>query len=187
MVVQAYILVQTNVGKAAEVAHAISAIQGVHVGRRCHGSLRRHRPRRKPSSVDELGQLVVAAGANGAWHHTHCDLSCRSHLARHSPPPRRDQLLGAVAVALILSGCSVSGRSRLHVPGPAGPPSRTGSRRPVPAVGAARRPLRCAAAFPDHRSEGHQPVLQSTAWVVVEPAQGGYLSSPRSDDPRTWK
>ena len=29
MVVQAYILVQTNVGKAAEVAHAISAIQGV--------------------------------------------------------------------------------------------------------------------------------------------------------------
>jgi len=29
MVVQAYILVQTNVGKAAEVAHAIGAIQGV--------------------------------------------------------------------------------------------------------------------------------------------------------------
>jgi hypothetical protein len=29
MVVQAYILVQTNVGKAAEVAHAIANIQGV--------------------------------------------------------------------------------------------------------------------------------------------------------------
>ena len=32
MVVQAYILVQTNVGKAAEVAHAIGAIQGVTLG-----------------------------------------------------------------------------------------------------------------------------------------------------------
>ena len=29
MVVQAYILVQTNVGKAADVARAIGAIQGV--------------------------------------------------------------------------------------------------------------------------------------------------------------
>ena len=86
MVVQAYILVQTNVGKAAEVAHAISAIQGVTLAEDVTG------PydvivRAEASSVDELGQLVGRPGADGAWHHTHCDLSCRSHLAPHSPPP----------------------------------------------------------------------------------------------------
>jgi Lrp/AsnC ligand binding domain len=59
MVVQAYILVQTNVGKAAEVAHAISAIQGVTLAEDVTG------PydvivRAEASSVDELGQLVVA-------------------------------------------------------------------------------------------------------------------------------
>ena len=32
MVVQAYILVQTNVGKAAEVAHAIGADSRCHAG-----------------------------------------------------------------------------------------------------------------------------------------------------------
>lgn len=59
MVVQAYILVQTNVGKAAEVATAISAIQGVTLAEDVTG------PydvivRAEASSVDELGQLVVA-------------------------------------------------------------------------------------------------------------------------------
>ena len=59
MVVQAYILVQTNVGKAAEVAHAIGAIQGVTLAEDVTG------PydvivRAEASSVDELGQLVVA-------------------------------------------------------------------------------------------------------------------------------
>ncbi len=59
MVVQAYILVQTNVGKAAEVATAIGAIQGVTLAEDVTG------PydvivRAEASSVDELGQLVVA-------------------------------------------------------------------------------------------------------------------------------
>ncbi|MET0693194.1 MAG: Lrp/AsnC ligand binding domain-containing protein [Propionibacteriaceae bacterium] len=59
MVVQAYILVQTNVGKAAEVANAIGAIQGVTLAEDVTG------PydvivRAEASSVDELGQLVVA-------------------------------------------------------------------------------------------------------------------------------
>ena len=86
MVVQAYILVQTNVGKAAEVAHAIGAIQGVTLAEDVTG------PydvivRAEASSVDELGQLVVARVQDGAWHHSHRDLSCRPHLARTSPPP----------------------------------------------------------------------------------------------------
>ncbi len=59
MVVQAYILVQTNVGKAAEVAAAIRAINGVALAEDVTG------PydvivRAEASNVDELGQLVVA-------------------------------------------------------------------------------------------------------------------------------
>jgi DNA-binding Lrp family transcriptional regulator len=59
MVVQAYILVQTNVGKAAEVASAISAIQGVTLAEDVTG------PydvivRAEAETVDELGRLVVA-------------------------------------------------------------------------------------------------------------------------------
>ena len=59
MVVQAYILVQTNVGKAAEVANAIGAIQGVTLAEDVTG------PydvivRAEARNVDELGKLVVA-------------------------------------------------------------------------------------------------------------------------------
>jgi DNA-binding Lrp family transcriptional regulator len=59
MVVQAYILIQTNVGKAAEVARAIAAITGVTRAEDVTG------PydvivRAEAASVDELGQLVVA-------------------------------------------------------------------------------------------------------------------------------
>jgi DNA-binding Lrp family transcriptional regulator len=59
MVVQAYILVQTSVGKAAEVAKAIANLQGVTLAEDVTG------PydvivRAEAASVDELGQLVVA-------------------------------------------------------------------------------------------------------------------------------
>lgn len=59
MVVQAYILVQTNVGRAAEVAAEIGAIKGVTLAEDVTG------PydvivRAEASNVDELGQLVVA-------------------------------------------------------------------------------------------------------------------------------
>ena len=59
MVVQAYVLVQTNVGKAADVAQAIAAIQGVTLAEGVTG------PydvivRAEAASVDDLGQLVVA-------------------------------------------------------------------------------------------------------------------------------
>ncbi|GAB3713593.1 Lrp/AsnC family transcriptional regulator [Mariniluteicoccus flavus] len=57
--VQAYILVQTNVGKAAEVATAIREISGVTLAEDVTG------PydvivRAESETVDELGQLVVA-------------------------------------------------------------------------------------------------------------------------------
>ena len=59
MVVQAYVLVQTEVGKAAEVAKAIAAIDGVTLAEDVTG------PydvivRAEARNVDELGKLVVA-------------------------------------------------------------------------------------------------------------------------------
>ncbi len=59
MVVQAYILIQTEVGKAAAVAKAISSIKGVAQAEDVTG------PydvivRAEARSVDELGKLVVA-------------------------------------------------------------------------------------------------------------------------------
>ncbi|GAC1329930.1 MAG: Lrp/AsnC ligand binding domain-containing protein [Mycobacteriales bacterium] len=59
MVVQAYILIQTEVGKAAAVAKAISQIKGVAQAEDVTG------PydvivRAEARSVDELGKLVVA-------------------------------------------------------------------------------------------------------------------------------
>jgi DNA-binding Lrp family transcriptional regulator len=59
MVVQAYILVQTDVGKAADVARAIAAIAGVVRAEDVTGPydviVRAEAP-----SVDDLGRLVLA-------------------------------------------------------------------------------------------------------------------------------
>ncbi len=59
MVVQAYILIQTDVGKAAEVATAIAKVKGVTMAEDVTG------PydvivRAEAKNVDELGKLVVA-------------------------------------------------------------------------------------------------------------------------------
>ena len=59
MVVQAYVLVQTAVGKANEVATAISHISGVTLAEDVTG------PydvivRAEASTMDELGQMVIA-------------------------------------------------------------------------------------------------------------------------------
>jgi len=59
MVVQAYILIQTDVGKAAEVAEVISRVKGVTLAEDVTG------PydvivRAEARNVDELGKLVVA-------------------------------------------------------------------------------------------------------------------------------
>jgi DNA-binding Lrp family transcriptional regulator len=63
MAVQAYILVQTEVGKAADVANAIAAIDGVTLAEDVTGPydviVRAEGP-----SVDELGALVVTTIQN---------------------------------------------------------------------------------------------------------------------------
>ncbi len=59
MVVQAYILVQTSVGKAGEVASAIGAIDGVVRSDDVTGPYDVI-ARAEASSVDALGQLVLA-------------------------------------------------------------------------------------------------------------------------------
>ncbi len=60
MVVQAYVLVQTEVGKAADVAKAIAAIKGVTLAEDVTGPydviVRAEGP-----TVDELGTLVVSS------------------------------------------------------------------------------------------------------------------------------
>jgi DNA-binding Lrp family transcriptional regulator len=63
MVVQAYILIQTDVGKAAEVAAEIAEVKGVTLAEDVTG------PydvivRAEARNVDELGKLVVAKVQN---------------------------------------------------------------------------------------------------------------------------
>lgn len=63
MVVQAYILIQTDVGKAAEVAREVGAIEGVKLAEDVTG------PydvivRAEARNVDELGKLVVSKVQN---------------------------------------------------------------------------------------------------------------------------
>jgi len=63
MVVQAYILIQTEVGKAADVAREIASVSGVTLAEDVTG------PydvivRAEAGNVDELGQLVVARVQN---------------------------------------------------------------------------------------------------------------------------
>ena len=59
MVVQAYILIQTEVGKAVEVARAIGAITGVATADDVTGPYDVI-ARAEASNVDELGRLVLA-------------------------------------------------------------------------------------------------------------------------------
>ncbi len=59
MVVQAYILIQTEVGRAADVARAIAEISGVTLAEDVTGPYDVI-ARVEASGVDELGQLVIA-------------------------------------------------------------------------------------------------------------------------------
>jgi DNA-binding Lrp family transcriptional regulator len=59
VVVQAYILIQTEVGKSATVARAIAQIAGVTMAEDVTGPYDVI-ARVEASSVDELGQLVIA-------------------------------------------------------------------------------------------------------------------------------
>ena len=59
MVVQAYILIQTDVGKAAEVAAAIAELKGITLAEDVTGPYDVI-ARAEARNVDELGKLVVA-------------------------------------------------------------------------------------------------------------------------------
>ncbi len=59
MVIQAYILIQTEVGKAATVAEAIAQISGVAMAEDVTGPYDVI-ARVEAASVDELGKLVIA-------------------------------------------------------------------------------------------------------------------------------
>jgi DNA-binding Lrp family transcriptional regulator len=59
VVVQAYILIQTEVGRAADVARAIAEIPGVTLAEDVTGPYDVI-ARVEASGVDELGQLVIA-------------------------------------------------------------------------------------------------------------------------------
>ena len=77
--VTAYILIQTEVGKAAQVAKDIVDITGVQQAQAVTG------PydvivRVEAHNIDELGKLVVARGAGSRWHHQDPHLSGRAPL-----------------------------------------------------------------------------------------------------------
>ena len=59
MVVQAYILIQTDVGKAADVAKAIAAVKGVTMAEDVTGPYDVV-AKVQAETLDELGRLVVA-------------------------------------------------------------------------------------------------------------------------------
>ena len=63
VVVQAYILIQTEVGKAADVAAQIAEVQGVTQAQDVTGPYHVIVPAEAPN-VDELGKLVVARVQN---------------------------------------------------------------------------------------------------------------------------
>src|SRR5919107_3585700 len=80
-VVTAYILVQTEVGKAAQVAKEIVEIEGVQQAEDVVG------PydvivRAQARTSDELGQPGGHAGAGGPRHHSHAHVSSGAPLAR---------------------------------------------------------------------------------------------------------
>ena len=152
MVVQAYILIQTDVGKAAEVARAIAQVKGVTLAEDVTG------PydvivRAEARNVDELGKLVVVQGAEPRRHHPHPDLPGRPHLTwpdpdrrprpgRSADPGRACCPRALVRLGLVLVGLrqgagqhpdpAPARRRPGGLPAPRERPARQG-RRPVPA------------------------------------------------------
>ena len=95
MVVQAYILIQTEVGKAAAVARQIAELKGVTQAEDVTG------PydvivRAEAKNVDELGKLVVAKVQSVDGHHPDADLPGRPPLSRRRTRPRRSPTLAAL-------------------------------------------------------------------------------------------
>ena len=118
MVVQAYILIQTDVGKAADVARAIAQVKGVTLAEDVTG------PydvivRAEARNVDELGKLVVSKVQQPRRHHPHAHLSGGAHLSvipdvsraisrRLGPARVRGVCFGTTALlaALTLAACA---------------------------------------------------------------------------------
>ena len=129
VVVQAYILIQTEVGKAADVAREIAEVKGVTMAEDVTG------PydvivRAEARNVDELGKLVVARGAGRRRHHAYPDLPCGSPLTpipttSTRPQPTRPlrAALGAAIVLILTSGCTADSKEPVSVtaPNPTGP------------------------------------------------------------------
>ena len=150
MVVQAYILIQTDVGKAAEVATGHRPGQGRHPRRGRHRSLRRDRARRGPQRR-RARQAGRREGAEPRRHHPHADLPGRAHLTSltHCTPTaprvrpdtgrrrRRPPCACAARPVRRASPTTVAdrlprrhrGRARPALPRPARRPARHGRRR----------------------------------------------------------
>lgn len=77
--VQAYILIQTEVGKAASVAEAIAGISGVTLAEDVTGPYDVI-ARVEASNVDDLGRLVIAKAPGRPGHHPDPDLHGRPRL-----------------------------------------------------------------------------------------------------------
>ena len=157
MVVQAYILIQTDVGKAAEVADAIADIKGVTMAEDVTG------PydvivRAEARNVDELGK-PSSPGADPRRHHPHPHLSGRPHLTkrRRCPGAPRTSELGAARAAL----CGAAAARRLGTPWEVDAPSppRASGRACKELLDArpGRWPTRRSASVDDARSAAERP------------------------------
>ena len=180
MVVQAYILIQTEVGKAATVAEAIAQINGVTLAEDVTG------PydvivRAEASNVDELGKLVVAKvqDVDGITRTLTCPSSTSERVTQRPPDGACASLPPASVVLGVAAACCAvrrrwrsphppSGRVRVRLRDrgcrwtvrpasvPPRPPSPTGTdpprRRGLGRPGD-RRALRVAAPRPDRPTE----------------------------------
>ena len=81
MAVSAYILIQTEVGKAAQVAQEVDAIDGVVSAEDVTGPYDVI-ARAEATTVDELGQDGREPGADDRRHHPHAHLPGGAPLAR---------------------------------------------------------------------------------------------------------
>ena len=101
--VQAYILIQTEVGKAATVAESIAGISGVALAEDVTGPYDVI-ARVEANTVDELGKLVIAKIQDVAGHHPHPHVHGRPRLRLAAWPPRRRRGVCLAAVLPRLPG-----------------------------------------------------------------------------------
>ena len=215
MVVQAYILIQTEVGKAATRRRADRRHLRRHPRRGRHRPLRRHRPRRGPQRR-RARQARHRQDPGRPGHHPHPDLHGRPRLSRrprtaHVGPactaPRRAVRSAPLVLVAALAAAGLrargGGRSRRGPSAPCAAAAARG-RRPSAATRAvdtaARRPPPCAAwGDPaDHRplrarpARRRRPTTASTVngvdWVVRAAQRRRRLHDlrPRPRRSRCW-